>query len=57
MSKILDLTGQRFGRLTVIERVENKGKHTRYLCHCDCGEEKIFYNKFNTWTKYKLWLL
>lgn len=43
VSKILDLIGKRFGRLTVIERVENKGKSTRYLCRCDCGKEKIFY--------------
>ena len=43
MSKILDLIGQRFGRLTVVERAENKGKQTRYLCRCDCGKENIFY--------------
>jgi hypothetical protein len=43
VSKILDLVGQRFGRLMVIKRVENKGKQTRYLCRCDCGKEKIFY--------------
>jgi hypothetical protein len=29
-----DLTGQKFGRLTVIERA-NKG--SRWLCTCDCG--------------------
>lgn len=38
MSKPLDLTGQRFGKLTVIKRVENN-KHgsSRWLCRCDCG--------------------
>ena len=42
-NKINDLTGKRFGKLTVIKRVENKGKQIRYLCRCDCGNEKIFY--------------
>lgn len=41
--KVDDLTGQRFGMLTVIRRVENKGKQVRYLCRCDCGNEKIFH--------------
>lgn len=45
MGKIIDLTGQRFGRLTVIEQVEPyispKGhKAIRWLCCCDCGNEK-----------------
>lgn len=37
MSKFIDLTGQKFGRLTVIERAENKGKHTVWKCKCECG--------------------
>ena len=39
MSKLINLTGKRFGRLTVLEKVENKGKTTnaRWLCLCDCG--------------------
>lgn len=41
-----DLTGQKFGRLTVINRAENKidssGKQrTRWNCVCDCGNEYI----------------
>lgn len=38
MSRLLDLTGQRFGRLMVIQRAENTnaGK-TRWRCKCDCG--------------------
>ena len=43
MSNFNDLTGQKFGRLTVLHRIENKGKAVRYLCKCDCGNEKIFY--------------
>jgi hypothetical protein len=33
----IDLTGQRFGRLIVIERENKKNNHTRWLCKCDCG--------------------
>ena len=38
-----DLTGKKFGRLTAIERgmVSNKHRHVRWLCQCDCGNEKI----------------
>lgn len=39
--KLIDLTGQRFGRLTVISRIENVGHNTSWLCKCDCGNEKI----------------
>lgn len=46
MSSFKDLTGERFGRLTVIERAENhvapSGKITaRWKCVCDCGNETI----------------
>ena len=42
MSAFIDLTGQRFGRLTVIERakdyVQPNGRHiVMWLCKCDCG--------------------
>lgn len=42
-AKVNDLTGQKFGRLTVLKRVENQGRAVRYLCRCECGNEKIFY--------------
>ncbi len=39
MSKLIDLTGQRFGRLVVIERAENdKSGNVRWVCRCDCGK-------------------
>lgn len=38
--RLEDLTGQRFGRLTVIERAPNKGNKTMWLCKCDCGNVK-----------------
>ena len=41
---LIDLTGQRFGRLTVIRRdgTYSPGEHSHYtspiwLCRCDCG--------------------
>lgn len=40
--KLIDLTGQKIGRLTVIERSENnKHGQTTYFCKCDCGETKV----------------
>jgi hypothetical protein len=33
----IDLTGQRFGRLTVLKRIQLQ-KSTRWLCQCDCGD-------------------
>ena len=35
--KPLDLVGEKFGRLTVIERTENKGSKAAWKCICDCG--------------------
>ena len=38
--KLNDLTGQSFGRWTVLRRGENKGKATGWLCRCACGNER-----------------
>jgi len=35
----LDLTGQRFGKLTVVSPAENANGRTAWLCRCDCGRE------------------
>lgn len=35
--QFIDLTGQRFGRLTVIERTGEQGSRSMWLCRCDCG--------------------
>ena len=40
MSKMIDLTGQTFGRLTVRERAENtKDGKASWKCICECGNE------------------
>lgn len=36
-----DLTGQRFGRLTVVKYVGKQNKRSMWLCKCDCGGETI----------------
>ena len=45
-SRLIDLTGQQFGKLIVVKRVENyvspKGlKFSQWLCKCNCGNECI----------------
>ncbi len=46
MPKFIDLSGQRFGKLVVLERVENSNDGaTRFLCQCDCGNIKIIRSK------------
>ncbi|AFL99510.1 AP2 domain-containing protein [Desulfitobacterium dehalogenans ATCC 51507] len=41
MGRFINLSGQKFGRLTAIERAENRGTKTMWLCECDCGNRKI----------------
>lgn len=36
MSKLIDITGQRFGRLVAIERIDK-----RWKCICDCGNTTL----------------
>ena len=40
MSKLIDLTNQRFGQLTVLYKAPNKGQAVYWHCKCDCGNEK-----------------
>lgn len=42
MGKFIDLTGRKFGRLTVIKDSGERNKHRRvlWLCKCDCGNYK-----------------
>jgi len=42
MGKFIDLTDQKFGKWTVIKRLENDPRgQTKWYCKCDCGKEKI----------------
>ncbi|WP_413523691.1 hypothetical protein [Latilactobacillus curvatus] len=34
-----DLTGQTFGELIVIKRIDNIGHHSGWLCQCSCGNQ------------------
>jgi hypothetical protein len=36
-----DLTGRKFGRLTVLKRSENIRDKTAWLCVCECGNAKV----------------
>lgn len=46
MDRFIDLTGNKFGKWTVIKRVENdRYGQTRYLCRCECGNEKVVMGK------------
>ena len=39
--KLVDLTGRKFGRLTVVKRAESINKRTMWQCCCDCGNEVV----------------
>lgn len=49
MGKFIDLIGQKFGRLIVIQRAGNdKWGNSRWLCKCDCkGGKEIIISGFN----------
>lgn len=45
MSRLVDITGRRFGRLVVIEKAPRAAhysyRNTRWRCRCDCGAETV----------------
>ena len=43
MKKRVEMIGEKFGKLTVIEMVGERvsGRHPNWLCKCDCGNESI----------------
>jgi len=53
MSKLIDLTRRKFGRLTVISRGKKKSRHIYWICLCDCGKTvEVEGNKLkNGWTQ------
>lgn len=40
MPTLIDLTGKKFGRWTVLKRAPNKGKSVYWTCECECGTIK-----------------
>lgn len=44
MGKLIDLTGRRFGKLSVIAQAPSDScGRTKWLCTCDCGNKKSVY--------------
>lgn len=40
--KVINLSGQRFGKLTVLERTDNSSSgKSRWVCQCDCGNTTV----------------
>lgn len=39
MAKLIDLTGQKFDKLTVIEKAPSRKGHVYWKCICDCGRK------------------
>lgn len=37
MSKLIDMTGQKFGRLTVLYKAPSTGGQAEWICQCSCG--------------------
>ena len=40
MGRLIDLTGKKINKLTVIKRVENRNGKPYWLCECECGGRK-----------------
>ena len=40
MGKLINLTGQRFGRLIVVKQMPAVRRRAQWLCRCDCGAMK-----------------
>jgi len=38
-SKLIDISGERFGKLTVLKRAPNRGTKIYWLVRCDCGSD------------------
>lgn len=41
MSKLIDITGETYGKLTVLGFGEMRGRQSFWRCHCSCGNEKF----------------
>ena len=45
MPKRLDLKGQKFNMLTVLEFYDVQNGMSRWKCKCDCGKEVVVYGR------------
>lgn len=43
MSAFIDITGQTFGRWTVLHRHPSEKKSAQWLCRCSCGTERVVF--------------
>lgn len=43
--RVIDITGQRFGRLLVLSYHGSRKKQAFWLCRCDCGDNKVVNGK------------
>ena len=43
MGRVVDETGNRYGRLTVVRRDQENAYHkgANWICRCDCGGERV----------------
>jgi len=41
MSQLIDITGKKFGRLTVLELDRTDKRTSFWKCKCDCGNIKV----------------
>lgn len=42
--RLIDISGKRYGSLTVVERINNDGSGgSKWVCRCDCGAEVVVY--------------
>ena len=39
MAKLIDLTGQRFDKVVVLQQAPSRARHVYWKCKCDCGNE------------------
>lgn len=46
MPKLIDLTGKKYGYLTVIRREGRNSSGTTWLCECKCGKQKVINGKY-----------
>jgi hypothetical protein len=53
MPRLIDITGQRFGRLVVTEKATSGRKNTRWKCACDCGNTTTVFKSALTCSKQK----